>query len=92
MRFTSQQASMYSLHVGRGKCLNNTGALAEPCAEDAVGILEHAILQGHHDELRALEASLDQATNVLGMGQIQRGVDLVENVHWRGFELQEGHD
>lgn len=92
MQFTSQHASLYSLHVSRGKCLNNTGTLAEPCAEDAVGVLEHAVLQGHHDELGALEASLDQATDVLGVGQVQRGVDLVENVHWRRLELQESHN
>lgn len=45
--------------------MNNTGTLAEPRAEDTVGILEHAILQRDDDELRPLEAGLDQSTNVL---------------------------
>lgn len=92
MQFTNEHVSLYSLHIGWGKRLNNTGALAESCTEDAVGVLEHAVLQGHHNELRALEASLNQSTNVLGMRQIERGVDLIENVHWRRFELQESHN
>lgn len=44
-----------------------TRAFAEPRAEDAVGILEHAVLETDNNELRAFEACLDQATNVLGM-------------------------
>lgn len=92
MQTTNRHPSLYLFHIGGGKRLNNTGALAESCTEDAVGILEHAVLQGHHNELRTLEACLDKATDVLGMRQIQRGIDLIENVHWRRFELQERHD
>jgi hypothetical protein len=81
-----------SLEIGGRERLHHTCALAEARLEDAVGVLEHAVLQTDHDKLRALEARLDQATNVLCMRQVQRGVDLVENVHGRRLELQECHD
>jgi hypothetical protein len=56
---------------------HNTSTINKPCPEDAVGILEHAILQTDDDELGALESCLKKASNVLGMGEIERGVDLV---------------
>ena len=55
------------LHVRWRQGLDVTRALAEPRAEDTVGILEHAVLETDDNELRALEACLDQATNVLGV-------------------------
>lgn len=72
--------------------MNDTGTLAEASAENAVGILEHAILERDDDELGSLESGLDESTDVLCVGQIQGSIDLVKNVHGRGLELQEGHD
>src|SRR5690348_15210748 len=79
-------------HVGGRQRLDHTGAFAEAGAEDAVGILEHAVLETNDNELGALEARLDEAADVLRMRQVECCVDLVQNVHGRRLELQEGHD
>lgn len=80
------------LRVRRRQCLNHTGTFTKPRLENAVGILEHAILERHNNELRSLESGLDQATDILRVRQVESGVDLVENVHWRWLELQKRHD
>lgn len=80
------------LEIGSRKRLYHAGTLGEASAENAVGVLEHAVLQTDNDELGALEASLDQATDVLRVRQVQRGVDFVQDVHGGGLELQQGHD
>ena len=80
------------LQIRRCECLHHTGALAETRLEDAVRVLEHAVLETDDDELRALEARLDQAADVLRVRQIQRRVHLVEDVHGRRLELQQRHD
>ena len=69
------------LHISRRKSLDHTRTIHEPCPENPVRVREHAILQADHDELTAAEARTDQATNVLGVGKIESGVDLVENIH-----------
>ena len=61
-------------------------------ARSAIRILEHAILQTDDNELGALEARLDQTTDILRMRQVKRGIDLVQDVHWCGLELEQGHD
>ena len=38
-----------------------------------------------------LEPRAEELPDVLGVREIQRGVDLVEDVHRRRLELQEGH-
>lgn len=78
--------------IRRRQRLNHTRALGEPGAEDAVGVLEHAVFERDDDELGALEPCLDETADVLGVRQVQRGVNLVEDVHWRWLELQKGHD
>ena len=79
-------------HIRRGQCLDHTCSLAKPCPEDAVRILEHAVLQRDNNELRALESSLDEAADVLCVRQIQRCIDLVKNIHGRRLELEKGHN
>ena len=69
------------------QALHDTSALLEPRAENAVRVLKHAILQTDHDELAAFEPSLDKSPDVLRMGQIQCGVNLIKNVHGCRFEL-----
>lgn len=59
-----------SLQVCRCQSLYHTGAFAKPGPEDAVRVLEHAVLETDDDELGPLEASLDEAADVLRMGQI----------------------
>lgn len=57
----------YSLQVRSGETLHHARALLEAGPEDSVCVLEHAVLEAHHDELTALEARLDQAADVLRM-------------------------
>lgn len=80
------------LHVCWRQRLHHTGTLAEARSEDTIGILEHAILETDDDELRALESRLDEATDVLGVGQIESGVDFVKNVHRCWLELEKSHN
>lgn len=56
-----------SPQVRSGETLHHARALLEAGPEDAVRVLEHAVLQTHHDELAALEPRLDQAADVLRM-------------------------
>lgn len=49
-------------------------------AEDDVGIAEHALLQGDHDELRVREVRLDHVPDVLRVAQVQRGIHLQRQV------------
>ena len=60
--------------------------------EDAVGVVEHALLQGHHNELRIGEVRADHATDVLRVAQVQRGVNLVQDVNRRRLEQQKRED
>jgi len=84
-------------------CHDWTGAIYESCSVDPIGICEHPFLQTDHNKLRAfvssvyeqevpLEASFDQPTDVLGMAEIERCVNFVQDIHRRRFELQETHD
>ena len=45
-------------------------------AEDHVGVLEHALLQRHDNELRMFEVVFDHGANVLGVAQIKRRIHL----------------
>ena len=76
----------------RRQTLHYARTLTEPRAEDPICILKHAILQTDHNELTPLEARLDQPTDILCVAEVERGIDLVEDVHWCRFELQERHD
>ena len=80
------------LHIRRRERLDNTRAVHEPRPENAVRVREHAILQTDDDELAAAEARADQAADVLRVREVERGVDFVEDVHWRGGVLEEGED
>lgn len=81
-----------TLQFARGHDTDDASALAEAGAEDLVRVLEHAVLQADDDELRALEARLDDASDVLCVRQVERRVYFVENVHWCRLELQQGQD
>lgn len=81
-----------SLQVRSGETLHHARALLEAGPEDAVRVLEHAVLETYHDELTALEPRLDQAANVLRMREVQGRVDFVEDVHGCRLELEEGED
>jgi len=69
------------LHIRRRKSLDHTRTIHEPRPENAVRVRKHAVLQTDDDELTATEARADQAADVLGVGEIESGVDFVENVH-----------
>lgn len=81
-----------SLKIRSSQRLNNTSPLTKPRPKDAIGILKHAILQTNNNKLTALEPGFDQSSNILCMWQIERSVYLVENVHGRWLELEQGHD
>ena len=89
---TPKTPKHYLLQIRRRQALNNTSAIHEPRPEYPVRILEHAILERHHDELRSMEPRLDQPTDILRVREVQGGVDLVQNVHGCRLELQEGED
>lgn len=74
-------------HIRRGQSLNHACSFAKARSEDSVGVLKHAVLETDDNELRTLEPCLNETTNVLRMREIQSSVNLVENIHWRGFEL-----
>lgn len=80
------------LHIRRCESLDHTRAIHEPRPENAVRVRKHAILQTDDDELTAAEARADQATDVLGVGEIESGVDLVEDVHGCWGVLEQGED
>ncbi len=72
--------------------LDHASAVAEAGTEEDVCISKEALLQRDDDELCAAEAGAEESADVLGMREVERGVDLVEDVHRRGLELQQRHD
>ena len=67
-------------------------AVAETRAEENVGVGEETLLERDDYELCAAEACAEERADVLRVGQVERGVDLVEYVHRRWLELQQCHD
>lgn len=72
--------------------MHHTRTFTESRAEDAVRVLKHAVLQTNDNELRALEARLDQTTNVLRVRGIECSINFVQNVHRSRLKLQQSHD
>lgn len=72
--------------------LDDTCPISELGPEQYIRIVEQPILQTDDDELRALEPILEQLADMLRMRKIQSRIDLVQNVHRRGLELEERHD
>lgn len=80
------------LEVRSRQRLNHTRTLTKSRSENPVGVYEHAVFQRDDDELRTLESSLDESTDILCVREIEGCINLVENVHWCWLELQECHD
>mmetsp|Transcript_65002 Transcript_65002/g.164754 ORF Transcript_65002/g.164754 Transcript_65002/m.164754 type:complete len:296 (+) Transcript_65002:306-1193(+) len=55
-------------------------------------MVEHALFEGDHDELRVREVRPDHVADVLGVAQVQCRVDLIQNVHRSGLEQQQCQD
>lgn len=72
--------------------LDDGSSVSEARPEEHVRVREEALLERDDDELRALEARSEQLPDVLRVRQVEGGVNLVQNVHRRGLELQQGHD
>jgi hypothetical protein len=72
--------------------LDNRRAVAEFGLEQDIRVCEETFLQRNDNELRAFESRSEELANVLGMGQIEGGVDLVEDVHGCRLELEQSHD
>lgn len=49
-------------------------------AEQHVGVIEHAVLQGNNDELGLFEMRLQHVSDVLRMTEIKGGIHFVQNV------------
>ena len=45
-------------------------------AEEHIGVVEHALLEGHHNELGVGEVAFDHGPNVLRVAQVQCGIHL----------------
>mmetsp|Transcript_126419 Transcript_126419/g.307199 ORF Transcript_126419/g.307199 Transcript_126419/m.307199 type:complete len:273 (+) Transcript_126419:101-919(+) len=61
-------------------------------AEDNVGVVEHPLLERHHNELRLAEMCPQHGANVLRVRKVQRRVNLIEDVHRSGLEQQQRED
>lgn len=77
---------------GQKTHLNDTRSIPESRLEQHIGIGKESLLETDNDKLAALEAIAKQLADMLRVLQIECGVDFVENVHGRGFELEERHD
>ena len=51
-----------------------------------VCILEHAVFQRDNDKLTLFEMTLQHRSNILRVGQVKRGINLVQNVNWRRLQ------
>ena len=71
---------------------DDAGPVAEPHAEENVDVREEAVFQREDDELCAAKACAEERADLVRVGQVERGVDLVEDVHRRRVELQQCHD
>lgn len=60
--------------------------------EEHVGVIEHAVLEADHDELRVLEVVLEHLSDVLRVGEVEGGVNLVQDVEGRRLEEEQGED
>jgi hypothetical protein len=74
------------------RALDDARPVAEARLEEHVRVREQALLEADDDELAALEARAEELPDVLRVREVERGVDLVEDVHRRGLELQERQD
>ena len=72
--------------------LNHTRPISKPRPKQHVRIREKALLERDDDELGAAEARAEEVAYVLSVREVECGVDLVEDVHGRRLELEEGHD
>ncbi len=90
--YTNAIPGVSTLQLPRRHDRYNASSFTEPRPEHAICVLKHTVLQTDDDELRTLEARLDDPANVLCMGQIKRRVDFIQDVHRRRLELQESED
>ncbi|KAI3480486.1 hypothetical protein L1887_57332 [Cichorium endivia] len=78
--------------VGIDGPLDETGAVPEARAEEHVGVGKEPFLERHDDKLAAPEPVAEELANVLRVAQVERRIDLVQDVHRRRLELQQTHD
>jgi len=71
---------------------DNWCTIPEPCSEQHICVCERALFERDDDELGAFEASAEKLADVLCMWKVYGNVYFVENVHWSGIKLEEGHD
>lgn len=71
-----------------GRMLYKRRPVSESCTEQHIRVREQTLLQRYHDKLRPFKPRAEQLADMLGVRKIQCSVELVEDVHWCGFELQ----
>lgn len=64
----------------------------EDVPEEHVSIRKETLLETDDDKLATLEPVAEELPDVLGVRQVECGVNLVEDVHRRRLKLQEGHN
>ena len=72
--------------VSPGDCGDTINKL---CLEENVGVVEHSVLQRDNYELRVSEVRAQHLADVLGVGEIQCSVYLVQDVDRGGLEEEE---
>ena len=75
-----------------GRTLDDASAVAEASTKEDIGVSEEALLEGDDDKLCAAETGAEERADMLRVREVERGVDLVEDVHRRRLELQQRHD
>jgi hypothetical protein len=78
--------------VALRSALNYARAVADARGEQEVRVREEALFGRDDDELRTAEARAEERADVLRVREVERRVDLVEDVHRRRLELQQCHD
>jgi hypothetical protein len=55
-----------------------------------VSVLKKSLFKAHDDELGILEVFTDHLADVLCVRKVQCGVNLIQDVEWRGLEFKQG--
>lgn len=76
-----------SFQIRRCQTLHHTRPVLKPRPINPICVLKHAIFQRDDNKLTSLKPRLDKPSDILRVRQIERGVDFVQDVHGRWFEL-----
>lgn len=69
---------------------NSGYPIHKPGLVEDICIVEHSILQGHHNKLGVSEMSLKHLPNILGMREIKGCIHFIQDVNWGRPEEEHG--